>query len=67
MCCEKEFNKMPSEIKKTANNFCSRSCAAKINNKKQPIVSFLLAPDPLPFREHIPDNREEYDTESDQY
>ena len=36
MCCEKEFNKMPSEIKKTANNFCSRSCAAKINNKKHP-------------------------------
>lgn len=30
--CEKEFNKLPSEINKTKNNFCSRSCAAHFNN-----------------------------------
>ena len=35
-CCEIEFNKMPSQIKRKSNNFCSRSCAAKINNKKYP-------------------------------
>jgi predicted HNH restriction endonuclease len=32
-CCEKEFNKFPKEVKKSPNHFCSRSCAAKINNK----------------------------------
>lgn len=31
--CNKEFNKIPSEIKKFPNHFCSRSCAAKNNNK----------------------------------
>ena len=33
--CEKQFNKKPSEIKKSksGNHFCSRSCAAKSNNK----------------------------------
>ena len=30
--CSKEFNKLPSQIKKSNNNFCSRSCAAKYNN-----------------------------------
>ena len=33
-CCNKEFNKAPSQIKKTKNNFCSKSCAASFNNKK---------------------------------
>lgn len=33
-CCDKEFNKSLNQIKKGPNNFCSRSCAAKINNKK---------------------------------
>lgn len=33
-CCQKEFNKAPSEIKKSPNHFCSRSCAAKSNNRK---------------------------------
>lgn len=33
-CCQKEFNKVSSEIKKSPNHFCSRSCAAKVNNKK---------------------------------
>ncbi len=33
-CCDKLFNKFPKEIKKSQNHFCSRSCAAKINNKK---------------------------------
>lgn len=31
--CEKEFNKIPSQVKKTKNHFCSRSCAATFNNK----------------------------------
>lgn len=35
-CCGNEFNKTPSQIKKTLNHFCSRSCAAKVNNKKHP-------------------------------
>ena len=30
--CQKKFEKKPSEIKKTKNNFCSKSCAAKFNN-----------------------------------
>lgn len=35
--CEKEFNKTPSQIKKTGGkNYCSRNCSAKINNKKYP-------------------------------
>lgn len=31
--CGIEFSKKESEIKKTNNHFCSRSCAAKFNNK----------------------------------
>ena len=33
-CCEKQFNKDPNQIKrsKSGRHFCSRSCAAKINN-----------------------------------
>ena len=34
--CGVEFNKAPSQIKKGKNNFCSRSCAAKYNNRKHP-------------------------------
>lgn len=34
--CGKEFNKLPSQIKKTNNNFCSQSCAAIFNNAKYP-------------------------------
>lgn len=30
--CNKEFLKLPSQILKTPNNFCSRSCAARYNN-----------------------------------
>lgn len=32
-CCSKKFNKSLAQIKYTKNNYCSRSCAAKINNK----------------------------------
>lgn len=35
-CCGIEFNKFPKEVKGTNANYCSRSCAAKINNKKFP-------------------------------
>jgi hypothetical protein len=31
--CDKSFNKKPYSIKKTKNNFCSRSCAASYNNR----------------------------------
>lgn len=34
--CSKNFNKIPSEIKKSRNNFCSRSCAGIYNNKAYP-------------------------------
>jgi predicted restriction endonuclease len=34
--CGMFFNKLPKEIKKTINNFCSQSCAAKYNNKIYP-------------------------------
>lgn len=34
--CDKDFNKIPSQIKKGSNNFCSRSCSATYNNKKYP-------------------------------
>ena len=34
--CGCEFNKLPSEIKKTPNHYCSRSCSAKVNNKIKP-------------------------------
>lgn len=30
--CNIQFNKLPSEIRKTNNNFCSRSCSATFNN-----------------------------------
>jgi hypothetical protein len=33
LCCDKEFDKQISQVKKSPNNYCSRSCAAKINNK----------------------------------
>jgi|688.fasta_scaffold347514_1 hypothetical protein len=32
-CCNKEFNKQKCEVIKSKNNYCSRSCAAKINNR----------------------------------
>ncbi len=31
--CHKEFDKLPNQIKKSTNHFCSRSCAATYNNK----------------------------------
>lgn len=31
--CDKQFSKLPSQIKKVKNNFCSRSCAVSWNNK----------------------------------
>jgi len=31
--CNTEFKKLPSEIKKSPNHFCSRSCSATYNNK----------------------------------
>lgn len=34
--CKVEFNKNNSQVKKSLNHFCSRSCAAKYNNKKFP-------------------------------
>lgn len=34
--CDKEFKKLPSQIKKTKSHFCNRSCAAKYNNKIRP-------------------------------
>jgi hypothetical protein len=34
--CNEEFDKKPSEIKKTKNNFCTRNCAATYNNKIYP-------------------------------
>jgi hypothetical protein len=34
--CDKEFNKKPSQIKISPNNFCSASCAATYNNKNFP-------------------------------
>lgn len=33
--CNKEFYKLPNQIKKTKNNFCSKSCAATFNNKNK--------------------------------
>jgi len=32
-CCNKEFDKQKSQINKSKNHYCSRSCAAKINNR----------------------------------
>lgn len=34
--CEKSFYKKPSELKKSPNSFCSRSCSAKYNNTHYP-------------------------------
>lgn len=34
--CAKEFNKSTSEIKRSPNHFCSKSCAASLNGKKFP-------------------------------
>jgi Zn finger protein HypA/HybF involved in hydrogenase expression len=34
--CNNEFNKRTTEIKRHPNNFCSRSCAGKYNNRKYP-------------------------------
>jgi hypothetical protein len=34
--CTKEFDKRPSQIKRTKNNFCTHSCAAIYNNRKHP-------------------------------
>lgn len=34
--CTKEFEKKDSQIKKTKNNFCTRSCAATFNNLQAP-------------------------------
>jgi hypothetical protein len=31
--CNKEFDKIPSQIAKSKNNFCSKSCSATFNNK----------------------------------
>jgi hypothetical protein len=36
-CCGADFDKAPSQIRKSnGNNFCSRSCAAKVNNRITP-------------------------------
>lgn len=34
--CQKEFNKIPSQIKRSPNHYCSRSCAVSMNNIKTP-------------------------------
>lgn len=34
--CSKNFNKKSNDIKRTTNNFCSRSCAGIYNNQKYP-------------------------------
>lgn len=36
--CYKEFNKLPSQIKRSPNNFCSRKCAASYNNSISPKI-----------------------------
>lgn len=33
--CEKTFEKIPAEIKRSPNHFCSKSCAAAYNNKNK--------------------------------
>lgn len=35
--CEKEFRKLPNQIKRSKNHFCSRSCSATYNNKHKKI------------------------------
>lgn len=34
LVCNTEFNKIASQIKRSPNHFCSRSCSAKFNNRK---------------------------------
>ncbi len=34
--CNKEFDKKPCHIRRSPNHYCSRSCAAKTNNKNFP-------------------------------
>lgn len=34
--CNKEFEKSNSQIKRSPNHYCSRSCAASVNNRKKP-------------------------------
>lgn len=34
--CNKEFDKLPNQILKSKNDFCSRSCSATFNNKLKP-------------------------------
>jgi hypothetical protein len=34
--CRKEFDKQPSQVEKSSQHYCSRSCAATFNNKKFP-------------------------------
>lgn len=36
LTCDKEFDKANSEIKASPNHFCSRSCSAIYNNRKNP-------------------------------
>lgn len=36
LTCAIEFDKMPNQIKKSPNHFCSQSCAAKKNNRHFP-------------------------------
>jgi len=36
LCCYKNFEKRLCDIKKSPSHYCSRSCAAKINNKLKP-------------------------------
>lgn len=48
--CGKLITKLPSELKKTKNNFCSRSCAAIFNNKLRDNYNWVL---PTEAREKI--------------
>lgn len=34
--CNKQFTKYPNDINENGNNFCSKSCSAKYNNRKYP-------------------------------
>lgn len=38
--CNKEFKKANNQIKKTKNNFCSKSCAAIFNNQNREVSTF---------------------------
>jgi hypothetical protein len=44
--CSVEFNKAPSAIKTSPNHFCSRSCAAQLNNKLTPKRKKINIPTP---------------------